>query len=248
MILRRVRSDFRLFRGKLSAPYSRARKTAENTYAKTLINSYEVLRTCHQKSRHTDDRRVLPHKSVVTKHCPDYHVRGGPSSDGSDRLCCFLEVSTTQNVYFQNNIKSFTRTMREILEQSLNGRSTEYFRNEKAGYDRGEGEKERRMREKTYNLIETGENAAGNDIERTFENRSTWCGGIGSYIKLVEVIVGAQGFLAIKSKFHSGRTSQILENDVDIMEMFKSLPRKFMRQVLGNYYHLDQNDQCTRAI
>ncbi|KAF7414636.1 hypothetical protein HZH68_003125 [Vespula germanica] len=123
----------------------------------------------------SDDRRVLPYESVATKHCLDYHVRGGPSSDGSYRLCCFLEVSTTQSVYFQNNMKSFTRTMREILEQSLNGRFI--AKKNISGMKRPDTIKEKRERErerKTYNLIETGENAAGNDIGRTFENRSTW--------------------------------------------------------------------------
>ncbi|KAL2748077.1 hypothetical protein V1477_003972 [Vespula maculifrons] len=97
-------------------------------YAKSLINF-----------TFNDDRRVLPYESVATKHCLDYHVRGGPSSDGSYRLCCFLEVSTNAECLFPN-------TMREILEQSLNGRFI--AKKNISGMKRPDTIKEKRERER----------------------------------------------------------------------------------------------------
>jgi len=40
-----------------------------------------------------DDRRFLSYEPVVTKHCPNHHLRGGPPTDGRDCVRRFLEVS-----------------------------------------------------------------------------------------------------------------------------------------------------------
>lgn len=40
-----------------------------------------------------DDRCVVPHESIASKHRPHHHLRGGTFADGSDRVRRFLEVS-----------------------------------------------------------------------------------------------------------------------------------------------------------
>lgn len=47
-----------------------------------------------------DDRRVVPHESIASKHRPHHHLRGGTSADGSDRVRRFLEVSAYVFFFF----------------------------------------------------------------------------------------------------------------------------------------------------
>ena len=61
-----------------------------------------------------DDRCVLPHESIAAEHCPDHHLRGGASPDGSNRVRRFLEVSGNSDFAVCNAVLGSSRVCKAL--------------------------------------------------------------------------------------------------------------------------------------